>query len=426
LTNLAGLLLEVGRLDEAERTIGQLLERYRGFGQGWSLHAALALARRDPAAARRSLKIAIDCDPMSETSRQALASLTRRAATGTTVDVDLPKGAVVSLADHLIGGAGRVIADIAHALAGHRPSAVVTSEEGEAAGEGFADELRELGVPIVVVRSEDDARRALRSLEPVAVLHHLAGIRFPSPLRVSTERWIAIGHSMLPMGPGYDAYVTLSSFQAQFQTHLDGRVVRIPNGVDLGRFPVQPRPPARRPLTIVALGRLAPGKFPYRLLDHLPDLEALDARLLIAGRGPRRWELEPEIARRGLDDRVQFAGPIRSRDVPAFLVEADVGLHLTEIAEEVHSLTILEMLAAQLPIVSQPRGCLPELVADGVNGFLAEEESSVAAALAGLLESPGLRHDLGAASRDRAEIYSIEHMHVRYRALIEKIGTHHG
>ena len=105
---------------------------------------------------------------------------------------------------------------------------------------------------------------------------------------------------MLPMGPGYDAYVTLSSFQTQFQTHLDGLVVRIPNGVNLARFPVQPRPPARRPLTIAALGRLTPGKFPYRLLEHLPDLEALDARLLIAGRGPRRWELEPAIGRRGL------------------------------------------------------------------------------------------------------------------------------
>jgi glycosyltransferase involved in cell wall biosynthesis len=328
---------------------------------------------------------------------------------------------VVSLADHLIGGGGRVIVDIAQALAGHRLSAVVTGEAGEAAGEGFADELRELGVPIVVARSEADAQRALRALEPVAVLHHLAGIRFPSPLRVGAERWIAVGHSMLPMRPGYDAYVTLSPFQAQFQTHLDGRVVRIPNGVDLARFSVQPRPAERRPLSIVSLGRLTPGKFPFRLLEHLPDLEALDARLLVAGRGPRRWELEPEVVCRGLADRVQFVGPIRSRDVPALLLDADVGLHLTEIAEEVHSVTILEMLAAQLPIVSQPRGCLPELVSDGVNGFLAEDESAVASALMRLLESPGLRRAFGAASRARAEIYSIEHLHVRYRALLEMV-----
>lgn len=253
------------------------------------------------------------------------------------------------------------------------------------------------------------------------MLHHLAGIRFPEPLRVGAERWIAVGHSMLPMGRGYDAYVTLSSFQAQFQAHLDGHVVRIPNGVDLGRFPVQPRPPTRRPLTIVALGRLAPGKFPYRLVEYLPDLEALDARLLIAGRGPRRWQLEPEIVRRGLADRVRFVGPIPSRDVPAFLLAADVGLHLTEVAEEVHSLAVLEMLAAQLPIVSQPRGCLPELVIDGVNGFLGEEERSVAAVLARLLRSPDLRHGLGAASRTRAEIFSIEHLYVRYRALVETL-----
>jgi glycosyltransferase involved in cell wall biosynthesis len=118
---------------------------------------------------------------------------------------------------------------------------------------------------------------------------------------------------------------------------------------------------------------------------------------------------------------VQFVGPIRSREVPAFLLDADVGLHLTEIAEEVHSVTILEMLAAQLPIVSQPRGCLPDLVSDGVNGFLAEDESAIASALVRLLESPSLRHAFGTASRARAEIYSIESLYVRYRALLEMV-----
>ena len=427
LTNLAGLLLEIGRLDEAESTIDRLPQRYRGFSQSWSLRAALALRRRDRAAARRSLEIAVDCDPLLEAPRHALGRLTGRAAVSMAVDAELPSGALVSLADHLVGGAGRVIVDIARAFAGQKPSAVVTGDAGDAGGEGFADELREMGVPVIVVQTEDEARRTLERLEPLVVLHHLAALRFPSPLRSGSTRWIAVGHSMLPMRSGYDAYVTLSPFQAQFQTHLDGRVVRIPNGVDLARFPIHARPAARRPLTIVSLGRLSPGKFPYRLLEHLPDLEALDARLLIAGRGSRRWDLEPEIVRRGLAERVQFVGPIRSHDVPAFLLHADVGLHLTEIAEEVHSLTILEMLAAQLPVVSQPRGCVPELVTDGVNGFLGEEAPAISAALSRLLESPGLRRELGAAGRTRAEIYSIERMHVRYRALVEGLsGAQHG
>jgi tetratricopeptide (TPR) repeat protein len=83
LTNLAGLLIEAGRLDEAQQSIERLLARYRGFSHGWSLHAALALARRDRATARRSLQIAIDCDPASETTGQALASLTTRASAET-------------------------------------------------------------------------------------------------------------------------------------------------------------------------------------------------------------------------------------------------------------------------------------------------------------------------------------------------------
>ena len=65
-----------------------------------------------------------------------------------------------------------------------------------------------------------------------------------------------------------------------------------------------------------------------------------------------------------------------------------------------HSLAILEMLAAQLPIVSQPRGCLPELVTDGVNGFLAEEERGRGRASPAFSSRPSLRRDFGAASRD--------------------------
>ena len=79
LTNLAGLLLETGRLDEAERHRSMRLTRaipWASVRAGHS-HAALALAAAIDAAARRSLQIAVDCDPLLEAPRQALARLTR-------------------------------------------------------------------------------------------------------------------------------------------------------------------------------------------------------------------------------------------------------------------------------------------------------------------------------------------------------------
>ena len=102
---------------------------------------------------------------------------------------------------------------------------------------------------------------------------------------------------------------------------------------------------------------------------------------------------------------------------------ADIGLHLTETWEEVHSLAILEMLAAGLPIVSQPRGCLPELVRSGINGFLAEDESDVRAAieLSCLACSSELRLTFGRRSSEMAQAFDIRIFQARYRELIDRL-----
>ena len=223
------------------------------------------------------------------------------------------------------------------------------------------------------------------------------------------------------MPRGYDAYVNLSDYQAAFQRHLPAEsMVRIPNGVDLDRFP-EARRPRDRPVTIAVLSRFTPEKFPRRFLENLPGLSALDARVLIAGRGPRRLEIEPDVQAAGLADRICFVGPLPSAEVPRFLLAADIGLHLTETWEEVHSLAILEMLAAGLPIVSQPRGCLPELVRSGVNGFLAEDESDVRAAIELLACSSELRLTFGRRSREVAQAFDIRIFQARYRELIDRL-----
>ena len=191
-----------------------------------------------------------------------------------------------------------------------------------------AGELESAGVETLTVPSEAQLQVVLEQLRPAVVLHHwwrntlLAGA-----IRNADERWICIGHTGLPMPFGYDSYVANSAFQRQLQSHLPPtRVVTIPPGVDLRRFQL-PAPRRSRPVTIAMLSRLEHGKFPRRLLDHLPRLD--DARVLIAGFGPRRWELEPEIRERGLERKVRFVGPVRSADVPRFLARADIGLHLT-------------------------------------------------------------------------------------------------
>ncbi|HVS33627.1 MAG TPA: Stf0 family sulfotransferase, partial [Thermoanaerobaculia bacterium] len=288
---------------------------------------------------------------------------------------------------------------------------------GAYTGQELRAELDAAGVEVCNVSTESGLRRILEQVRPDAVINHSGW--FPNPVRTGVERWIAVGHSALPMPFGYDAYVAISEFHAQFQRHLPPeRLVRIPNGVHLKDFGRRRRP-AGQPVTIVMLSRLAPGKFPRRLLDYVFPLAGLDARVLIAGYGRRRFEIEPEISRRGLEKIVSFIGPIPTAQVPRFLGEADIGLHLTETHEELCSMTILEMMASGLPIVAEPKGSLPEMIAHGSNGFLTMDEGEIAGHLEDLIASPELRRRLGEASKAAAARYDF----ARFRAsLLDLVG----
>ena len=100
------------------------------------------------------------------------------------------------------------------------------------------------------------------------------------------------------------------------------------------------------------------------------------------------------------------------------MCRADIGLHLNEAVSESGSIAIKQMLAAGLPVVAQPEGCVPELVADGRNGFLAADEKEVAARLRELIRSPPLRRRMGAASRRHAEVFDTTLFRAAVRHLV--------
>ncbi len=431
LNDLAALLIEQGATAQAETLLKDLLAHYPGLDMAWATLGTLRARRGDLAGARRALETALDIEPRSRPARINLAVVRALAAGRRPNGRDpaapresrvrsLGRGGVVSFIYHLSGGGGRVLVDVVRALRG-RPQVVVCFETDEHVRLGLRAELSRAGVRVVTVASERALLVLLRRLGPEVVIYHWWPNRLRmDAVRADRERWIALGHNAPLMPPGYDDYVVISAFHAARQRHLPAaRVHAIPNAVDLARFGRRPRA-AHRSVTIAMLSRFDPGKFSRQLLDYLPRLDALGARLLIAGRGARRHELEPEIAERGLSDVVRFVGPIASRRVPEFLAAADIGLHLTETAEESCSLTILEMLASGLPIVAQPRGCLPEMVTPEVNGYLSFEPRQIAAALERLILSPELRRRMGAASRRAARGWSMAQFRRRWRALVRE------
>jgi colanic acid/amylovoran biosynthesis glycosyltransferase len=101
-------------------------------------------------------------------------------------------------------------------------------------------------------------------------------------------------------------------------------------------------------------------------------------RLILAGGGPLLEKIKNETETLGLKDFVEFTGAITYKETLPLLQKADIFLH--------HSITgkdgmkegipnaIMEAMAMELPVISTFHAGIPELVEDGVNGYLVKEK----------------------------------------------------
>ena len=189
----------------------------------------------------------------------------------------------------------------------------------------------------------------------------------------------------------------------QLRQHAIPRVALWPGGVDAERFHPARRSSAVRarltdghpesPLLFYA-GRLSAEKQIERLK---PILEAFpQARLALAGDGPHRRELERHFA--GLP--VHFAGFLYGDDLAAAYASGDVFVMPSQ--TETLGLVVLEAMSSGLPVVAARAGGIPEMIEEGVSGFLFDQESQAIALLQDLLHCPEKRAEIGQAAREHA------------------------
>jgi glycosyltransferase involved in cell wall biosynthesis len=128
-------------------------------------------------------------------------------------------------------------------------------------------------------------------------------------------------------------------------------------------------------------------------------LEFPNVRYLYVGEGPREDEVTEQVSRLGLDGIVRLTG-FRG-DVPAVLAASDV-FCLPSYSEGL-SISIMEAMAAGLPVAASRMGGNPELVIDGETGFIFEpfDSGDLADKLAELLKDGGTRRGMGEAGRRR-------------------------
>jgi glycosyltransferase involved in cell wall biosynthesis len=173
---------------------------------------------------------------------------------------------------------------------------------------------------------------------------------------------------------------------------------------------------------VVAVGRLQrPQKDFQTLVWALAMLRDAPFTATIVGDGPDHGSLAAEIERHGLDGRVRLAGELT--DVSDILASADVFVLPT--TYESLPMSILEAMAAGLPVVASNVGGVPELVVDGRTGLLVppRDVPALAEALRALLSDAARRRSMGEAGREQAvRAFGVERSaaaHVRlYRELL--------
>lgn len=166
-------------------------------------------------------------------------------------------------------------------------------------------------------------------------------------------------------------------------------------------------------IAIGIVGALTARKGHRFLLGALARLlsrgDAPPFRLLVAGEGEERASLEAQTAALGLSDRVVFLGP---RPDAARLMQLFDLFVLPSLIEQ-QPFTILEAMAAGLPVVSSAIFAIPELVEEGRTGLLLApgDEIGLANAIHRLLADPAARAAFGRAGRARFEaLFTAERM----------------
>jgi glycosyltransferase involved in cell wall biosynthesis len=208
----------------------------------------------------------------------------------------------------------------------------------------------------------------------------------------------------------FDRFLTVSAYSARDLAAPPPRTRVIYGGADPARFSPDSNSSRRG---VLFVGRLTPHKGVDRLIESLPQ----GAELRIVGSAGQDPD-EPErgymvmLRRLAARSRVELLGIVPDSDLPALYRSSQV-LALPSVnvtcygrqvgVSELLGLVVLEAMASGTPVVVSRLGGLPEVVEDGVTGFLVEPGNveELRSRLAQVLGDRRLAERLGQTARER-------------------------
>lgn len=221
-----------------------------------------------------------------------------------------------------------------------------------------------------------------------------------------------------PIFEHFDRFVAMSNDMKKDLVKLgcpENKIIVHYYGVECSRFACPDRHyQSKGVLNILMCGTLEVKKAQHLVLAALYELEKRGTtkrnfRVTLVGDGPMRPVLAKMVKKYGMQDRVRFCGhiPYRSNELVEEFRQADIfALPSITVKGDKEGIpgTIVEAMAAGLPVVSSYHAGIPEVIEHDVHGLLVKEMDSqgLADALAALVDSQGQRERLGRAAALKA------------------------
>lgn len=204
------------------------------------------------------------------------------------------------------------------------------------------------------------------------------------------------------------------------------------SGTNVRDFAFRERlPVAGRPIRLLSVARLEESKgleYALRAVSRLTGEHQIDAHYSIVGGGSLRPQLESLAASLGLGDRVTFHGPQNRSRVSELMDQHDLfvlpSVTTHDGGQEGIPGTVREAMACGMPVISTQHAGIPELVEDGVSGYLVPERDvdRLARRLLELARQPESWSGMGRSGRRRVECdFNIDILNQRLEAIYRHV-----
>ena len=334
---------------------------------------------------------------------------------------DSARHTIVSGVPDQLGARGSIDKNVRYEIAQDPPS--LTGRPSVARYEALAKYMRRFDLVLTYNWGAIDgvmARRVFPRGAPPLV-HHEDGFNADEAKGLKIERNI---YRRIALGAAHALVVpskTLANIAQSTWKQPEKRVVRIENGIDTALYARKTEPRAipgfvrdRKEVVIGALAGLRAVKDLPLLVRACGGLSGR-FRLVIVGEGPEREAILAAARAMGIADRVVLAGFL---DRPYRFV-GDFDIMALSSKSEQFPISVVEGMAAGLPIVSTPVGDVARMVsAENAPFVTGADEVLLRDALQALVSDADLRARVGAANRAKAQAaYDERVMLARYRAL---------